>query len=196
MFNRPLPVLSGLLIAVLAVLNLLLLDQNRRLQAGAGTFPGKRNAPSAPKSLWLAAGCPLPLKSLLQEKRPNRSPILSLLVFLHREDCGVCLEEAEVWERLYKRFSPKGFSVLGIVGQEDSLWADQFAKDYELTFPIAILDSGLLENLGIPPVTPFKAMVDSLRRVVWFSGPNSEPAEQKSFWEVAEKLCRAYLSPG
>jgi hypothetical protein len=47
--------------------------------------------------------------------------------------------------------------------------------------------------LGVPPVTPFKVMVDSLRRLVYLSGPNSEPEEQQNFAEVAEKLCRAYL---
>ena len=82
---------------------------------------------------------------------------------------------------------------MGIVRPEDSLWAAQFLNDYELTFPIAFLDSAILEFFGVPLMTPFKVMVDSLHRVVWLSGPNSEPEEQKNFAEVAAKLCRAYL---
>lgn len=104
------------------------------------------------------------------------------------------MEEAEVWEKLYKKFSPQGFFVLGIVPEADSLWADQFSTDYELTFPMARLDSVPLEYLGVPSISPFKVMVDSLRRIVYLSGPNSEPEEQNNFAEVAEKLCRAYLT--
>ncbi len=85
---------------------------------------------------------------------------------------------------------------MGIVRRGDSVWADQFSRNYELTFPIVALDSTMLEHLGLPPVTPFKILVDSLHRVAWLSGPNSEPEEQKNFGEVAEKLCRAYLTPG
>lgn len=195
-FNRPFIILSVLLITVLVLFNLLLLNQNRRLQAKAGIPLNNVDARPGSIPLWLAIGCPPSLKSLLQERTLNQNPALSLLVFLSTGDCSSCLEEAEIWEQLYKQFSPNGFSVLGIVRQGDSLWAAQFSKNYELTFPVASLDSATLENLGVPPITPFKIIVDSLHRVVWLSGPNSGPEEQKSFGAVAEKLCRAYLLPG
>jgi hypothetical protein len=68
-------------------------------------------------------------------------------------------------------------------------------EDYELSFQVFSINPLVLRTLGVPPATPFKVMVDSLHRVVYLSGPNSEPEEQKNFAEVAEKLCRAYLTP-
>jgi peroxiredoxin len=194
--KRPFAISVFILVAALIVFNLLLVRQNGYLQA-------RLKGPSRPfnnstDNTWLrltSANSPICQLTLQKKGEQSYQPGLTLLVFLGQQDCGACLEEAEVWEKLYKKFSSKGFFVLGVIRQADTLWADQLSKDkdYELTFPIASLDSTTLEYLGLPPVTPFKMMVDSLRRVVYFSGPNSEPGEQKNFAEVAEKLCRAYL---
>lgn len=183
------------LIIVLAAFNLLLIKQNGSLQARLSESTASfANPPD--KALLRLHSVPSSIGQLILKNKTEKGnhPPLSLLIFLNRRDCGACLEEAEVWEKLFKQFSPKGFFVLGIIRESDTLWADQLSKDYELTFPIASLDSTTLEYLGVPPVTPFKVMVDSLHRVVWLSEPSSEPEEQKNFAEVAEKLCRAYLT--
>ncbi|HXF49802.1 MAG TPA: redoxin family protein [Verrucomicrobiae bacterium] len=186
--------IAGLL--ALAVFNLLLLKQNRALRLETSRMEVQQRTGSDRALLWLSsANSPICQLTLQKKGAASYQPALSLLVFLSPKDCSACLEEAEVWEKLYEKFSPRGFFVLGIVREADSLWADEFSTDYELTFPMASLDSATLEYLGVPSISPFKVMVDSLRRIVYLSGPNSEPEEQNNFAEVAEKLCRAYLTP-
>ena len=194
--KRSLVMAVFILLAVLAAFNLLLIRQNSSLQARLNQ-PRSSLKNRMDKLLFWLSSIPSPIYRLTVQhwKEKPGGPGLSLLVFLKRQECGACLEEAEVWERLYKKFSPRGFFVLGIVRETDSLWADRFSSDYELTFPMARLDSATLEYLGVPSISPFKVMVDSSHRVVYLSGPNSEPEEQKNFAEVAEKLCRAYLTP-
>ena len=185
---------GGLILLVLGLLNLLLLNQNRTLQARFNGLGAQLNRPTDQALLLLtSANLPISQLTLISKGEESYHPPLSLLVFLSQHDCHACLEEAEVWEKLHKRFSANGFLVLGIVSQEDAFWAEQFSKDYELTFSVRSLDSATLGYLGVPRITPFKVMVDSLHRVVWLSGPNSEPEEQKNFAEVAEKLCQVYL---
>jgi hypothetical protein len=182
---------------VLVVFNLLLLNQNRKLANQLKSIPAQQNTQPDLSSLWLTYGGCVPVPEfIVQEKGKTHKPVLTLLVYLGQGDCPSCLEEAEIWEKLYQKYRSKGLFVLGMVRAQDTLMAGQLFDSYGLTFPISPLDSVSQKLLWIAPATPFKVVIDSLRRVVYLSGPNSELGEQKHFNEVAEKLCRAYLLPG
>lgn len=198
MIKRPIFVAGILTIfVVLVVFNLLLLNQNRRLANQLQVLPVEKETQPDLSSVWLTYGGCVPVPEfIVQEKGKTSKPALTLLVFLGPGDCPSCLEEAEIWEKLYQKYRSKGLFVLGMVRTQDTLVAGQIADSYGLTFPISPLDSASQELLWIAPATPFKVVIDSLRRVVYLSGPNSELGEQEHFGEVAEKICRAYLLPG
>ncbi|HXF49998.1 MAG TPA: hypothetical protein VNL73_11325 [Verrucomicrobiae bacterium] len=180
---------------VFAVFNFFLLRQNRALHNQVENMRTQLKH-SADSDLYRLASGYSPFCQLSVKKKGEevRKPDLTLLVFLTQQDCGGCLQEAELWEKLYKTYSSRGFLAVALVRQEDSVWADQVARDFALSFPVVPLDSSIVQFLGWPPTTPFKMVVDSLQRLIYLSGPNSEPEGQKNFAEVAEKLCRAYLT--
>ena len=185
-----------LLCLAMVVFNVVILNQNQQLQRELHKLALEKKNPPELLLMRLSASyypyCGPPPKP---GEEPGEPPPLSMLVFLSRNDCGACLKEAEIWEKLYNKYASRGFHISAVVLKEDYDWALDFAKEFDLSFRISPTEPILRQVLGIPPVTPFKVMVDSLHRVVWLSGPNSELEEQKNFAEVAEKLCRAYLEP-
>jgi thiol-disulfide isomerase/thioredoxin len=186
--------LAALLLAM-AVFNFLLLNQNGRLRLQVQNANAKGEQPAGMEMLRFTYGLSPFFRILLEEKKVTRKPALSLLVFLSPGDCGVCLQESEVWEKLHKKYSAKGLFVAALVPQPDSQWGRQFREDYGFSFPVFPVNQTVLQALGVPPITPFKVMVDSLHRVVYLSGANSEPEDRKNFGEVAERLCQVYLKP-
>ncbi len=50
--------------------------------------------------------------------------------------CGPCRQEMPLLERLYKRYQPMGFTLLGVNVEEDSQMAINWLKDTPVTFPI------------------------------------------------------------
>jgi len=94
---------GGLIILALGLFNLLLLNQNRTLQARFNGLGAQPDRPTDQALLWLtSANSPIGQLTLIRKGEESYQPLLSLLVFLSQQDCHACLEEAEVWQKLYK----------------------------------------------------------------------------------------------
>jgi hypothetical protein len=183
----------ALLFLVTVVFGVFLLSRPRNLPARSRRADASQEELSGMGLLRFTIGLPHFCQMVLEKNGQAEKPELSLVVFLSQGDCA-CLREAEIWEKLYKKYSPKGFLVAGIVPRPDSQWSRQFLEDYDLSFPVISVNPALLQAIGVPPVA-FKVIVDSQHRVVYMSGANSEPEDQKNFAEVAERLCEVYLQP-
>jgi len=50
--------------------------------------------------------------------------------------CGPCRQEMPLLDQLYKRFSPMGFTILGVNVEEDSAEAEKVLGEIPVSFPI------------------------------------------------------------
>nr|WP_075186963.1 TlpA disulfide reductase family protein [Teredinibacter haidensis] len=59
--------------------------------------------------------------------------------------CGPCRQEMPLLDKIHKKYSPAGFTLLGINSEEDSKEADRLLKQVPVSFPI-LYDTTLKVN--------------------------------------------------
>ncbi|MFQ6002376.1 MAG: TlpA family protein disulfide reductase [Candidatus Zixiibacteriota bacterium] len=183
------PFITGVIILVLVIFNLLLLQKDRALRNNFNQLSQRVELFSSFSPLLTAGDQPFCFTFLNPETKEPYQPKLVLLIFFSTNDCVTCLQEASLWEELQKNFYPKGLKVLGMVPSTDSLQMKKFAEAESLSFPIIYVDSIYIkQHIGIPQ-TPFKVLLDSTLTVVYLNGPNSDVEDQLRFKNVIEKWC-------
>lgn len=74
--------------------------------------------------------------------------------------CGPCRQEMPHLDALYQRYSPLGFTVLGINVEQDRDMADKILRDIPVTFPILFDDQNQVSELYSVDAMPVTVLVD------------------------------------
>lgn len=74
--------------------------------------------------------------------------------------CGPCRKEMPLLEEMQKKYSPLGFTVLGVNVDKDSSLADKILDDIPVSFPILFDASGDISKLYDVDAMPTTVIVD------------------------------------
>jgi peroxiredoxin len=91
-------------------------------------------------------------------------------------DCPNCLRERSVWESLSRGHEASRLRVVGILLRTSPEEALAFARAYRLPFPLYLDRENQLRRVTeLPPLTPFKVLVNSRGRFCWRTAPTRTP---------------------
>ncbi|HFQ91930.1 MAG TPA: TlpA family protein disulfide reductase [Chromatiales bacterium] len=74
--------------------------------------------------------------------------------------CAPCRQEMPLLDQLYNRYSPMGFTILGINVEEDSAQAEKLLKEIPVSFPILYDTGNTVTELYKVMAMPSTVMVD------------------------------------
>ncbi len=74
--------------------------------------------------------------------------------------CGPCRQEMPLLDQLYSRYSPMGFTILGINVEEDSALAEKLLEEIPVGFPILFDSENHVTELYEVMAMPSTIMVD------------------------------------
>lgn len=74
--------------------------------------------------------------------------------------CGPCRQEMPALEKLYQRYSPVGFTILGVNTETDSEEALDWLKDMEISFPILLDTMNQASELYSVMAMPTTILID------------------------------------
>lgn len=166
------------LLFLLIVLNLLLVYQNFSLKRALI----KQDSPSAHReshipdlTLFSLNGEEVNLREIVtgEQSKPT------LLVFFSPTDCGACLSERTIWEKVAQENMAK---VLAIASHPDLGELKTWLKSADFSLPV-LFDSteSAIEKLGIV-ATPLKVLTAPSGRVIWTDPARLTPEEKRNFW--------------
>ena len=91
-----------------------------------------------------------------------------VMIFFFAEYCHYCKKAAPFIKKIHSAYSNKGITVLGISVDENKANADNFTRDYNLTFPIAYRGGALSAQYKTRGV-PYIFMLDKKHEImnVW-----------------------------
>ena len=112
-------------------------------------------APAAPETPVLAVGQPFPqfmLDFVASGHAPASPPKGKILVLnVWASWCGPCRREMPSLERLSHRLDPARFAVIGVSTDDDALLAEEFLRQYGISFTNLIDRGGVAaRRLGLP----------------------------------------------
>lgn len=117
---------------------------------------------------------------------------LKVLILFRVNDCGSCLREHTLWEKIHEKFSKKNVLVIGICHTEDIEDILYFVEEKNIHFPVLHDPGGIVkENLGIKP-SPLRIMLNQDNEILEIQRPDSELSHQK---ELLSRI-RQYLRTG
>ena len=166
------------LLFLLIVLNMLLVYQNISLKRASV----KQDSPSAPQERYIPD---LTLFNLKGEEVNLREIVIreqskpTLLVFFSPTDCGACLSERTIWEKVAQENMAK---VLTVASHPDLGELKTWLESADFRLPV-LFDSteSAIEKLGIA-ATPLKVLTAPSGRVIWTDPARLTPEEQRNFW--------------
>ncbi len=74
--------------------------------------------------------------------------------------CGPCRQEMPLLDELQQRYSPAGFTVLGVNVEQDSSQAQRLLKQMDISFPILFDSDSVVSKLYDVSAMPVTVMVD------------------------------------
>lgn len=122
---------------------------------------------------------------------------LNVLIFFTFEDCPACLYEAVYWGEAAQVFNRSDVSFWGITPEKDRKKIQEFALEYQLSFPIIFDKDGKLKEqiLSIDNsvkklsiTTPFKVFVKQNQEIIRIEGPKKEVEDQKLFLKIISRI--------
>jgi len=79
--------------------------------------------------------------------------------------CGPCRQEMPLLDALYKKYSPLGFTILGVNVEEDSKPGKKLIRDLKVTFPILYDTSNKASKLYDVLAMPTTVIIDRNGRI-------------------------------
>ncbi len=141
----------------------------------------------SPDALWAATLFDLDDKPVALRKYQGRP----LVVNFWARWCGPCRDEIPDFVREYNRNRDKGVEVLGIAIEDKTDSVRDFAKAYDMTYPVLLAkDKGLalLQSLGNPKSgLPYTLVIDRRGHVVDKKLGPMKPAEVEAAFQRALK---------
>lgn len=74
--------------------------------------------------------------------------------------CGPCRQEMPLLDQMYQKYSPLGFTLLGVNVEQDSTDAERLLKDTPVTFPILFDAQNQVSKLYDVTAMPSTVLVD------------------------------------
>lgn len=74
--------------------------------------------------------------------------------------CGPCRQEMPILEKIYQKYRPLGFTLLGVNVEEDSEEAKRYLKDVEVNFPILFDNRNQVSQLYHIIAMPSTILID------------------------------------
>jgi len=112
--------------------------------------------------------------------------VLTVLVFMSKWSCDLCLGESEIWEKLVNNFSDQ-IQVVGVV--KDSSEKEIIKEKFKINIPFITDKKGKLLKKYNVKLLPFKIIITKKGDVVYKSPLSSLKIIQENFYfQVAEIL--------
>ena len=191
---NPLARVSALVLAAFLIVGVAFLVLRNR--------PGEEPAPIVPTTLLEpasdASGQEISAALLARalEEIGAEAPLdakLVLYIVFSTSDCGGCLSEAAVWDKLHQQFRAEGFQAVGIGHAQSKEDLDAFVRDEELTFPVHWDRDETVKGRLALDNTPYKILVDESGSVVLTDPPNNSPRRQRDFEELVKGVAALSL---
>jgi len=103
--------------------------------------------------------------------------------------CGPCRQEMPVLDALYKKYSPLGFTILGVNVEEDSKPGKKLVRDLKVTFPILYDTSNKVSKLYNVLAMPTTVIVDRSGRIRYIHQAY-KPGYEDKYAKQISKLIR------
>jgi len=102
--------------------------------------------------------------------------------------CGPCRQEMPLLDAMYKKYSPLGFTLLGVNVEEDSKPGKKLIRDLKVTFPILYDTSNKVSKMYNVQAMPTTVIVDRNGRVRYVHQGYAPGAEEKYAKEVSKLI--------
>lgn len=103
--------------------------------------------------------------------------------------CGPCRQEMPLLDDLYGRYSPLGFTILGVNVEEDSTAANQFLKNTPVNFPILYDRENAVSQLYDVIAMPSTVIVDRQGQIRYIHH-GYEPGNEHDYQDQIRALIR------
>lgn len=123
---------------------------------------------------------------------PYKKSFLYLLVYFSEKDCEACRAEAFYWNKLYVDLTREELTVLGLTDKKELI--DVIKDRYQILFPMIYDQKAIIKKKFDIDFGPFRIILDSRGKVLYFSPVSSEKSAQENFYfEVIEHLGRVRI---
>ena len=178
-----------------ALIVVLLLAACSREQHAASSSAPKKSATTATQETVAAkseVGDPMPaytvplLDGNTFDTKIERGSVVLLNVWATW--CGPCRFEIPELQALHKKYSDRGFKVVGVsVDDTGVAGVKQFIADNKVTYPIAVDADGRVANLLSTTVLPTTVLIGRDGKILWRKVGAVMPNETASLESVVEK---------
>ena len=103
--------------------------------------------------------------------------------------CGPCRKEMPFLEQIQRRYTPLGFTMLGINVEEDTRMMDAFLKDVPVTFPILLDPANGISKLYNVSAMPSTVIVDRKGRLRYLH-QGYQPGDENKYQDMIRQLVR------
>jgi thiol-disulfide isomerase/thioredoxin len=136
--------------------------------------------PAAPFSLKSRTGSTVSLESLKGQV---------VLINFWATWCGPCRKEMPLLEQLQKKYTPLGFTMVGVNVEEDTRLMDTFLKDVPVSFPILLDPANSVSKLYNVSAMPSTVIVDR-KGNVRFVHQGYQPGDEGKYQDLIRQLIR------
>lgn len=103
--------------------------------------------------------------------------------------CGPCLQEMPLLDKLYQKYQPAGFRILGINIEKDQQKADKLAQELKLSFPILYDQDSIVSKLYEVEAMPSTVFIDRDGNFRYLH-MGYRPGDEEDYKKVIQALIR------
>lgn len=103
--------------------------------------------------------------------------------------CGPCRKEMPLLDQLQKKYSPLGFTLLGVNVEEDGRLFDTFLRDVPVSFPILLDPANGVSKLYQVEAMPSTVIIDRKGNVRYIH-QGYQPGDENKYQDVIRALVR------
>ena len=103
--------------------------------------------------------------------------------------CGPCRKEMPLLEQIHKKYTPLGFTLLGVNVEEDTTMMDAFLKDVPVTFPILLDPVNGVSKLYKVSAMPSTVIVDRKGNIRYLH-QGYQPGDENRYQDMIRQLIR------
>jgi thiol-disulfide isomerase/thioredoxin len=103
--------------------------------------------------------------------------------------CGPCRKEMPLLEQIQKKYTPLGFTMLGVNVEEDTMMMDAFLKDVPVSFPILLDPANGVSKLYNVSAMPSTVIVDRQGNIRYIH-QGYKPGDEDRYQDMIRQLIR------
>lgn len=134
----------------------------------------------------------LGIGSYFNEYFLNNTSEYNLVVFFNNEDCEVCLNEIESFNKLKNKIHVNNLSITGVLNSNSKEDAIKFAKKNDIQFTLIADENVFMKHDIKTQKTPFYVVVDTKRKslIIYQSFSKKESSSQSATYEIINLIVR------